>query len=114
MGPNAVDLQSLGRVAVFSRGISKIPELAALIGAHDIVFRPDARKAAEIDAVVGWGHKDTAKAARVYARTHQLPYVRLEDGFLRSADVAEKGWPLSLVLDDVGIYYDASSPSRLE
>jgi len=43
-----------------------------------------------------------------------LPYWRLEDGFLRSASVRSKGPPLSLVLDDVGIYYDATGPSRLE
>ncbi|HEY6722703.1 MAG TPA: hypothetical protein VI197_01695 [Polyangiaceae bacterium] len=113
-GSNEVDLESLGRVAVFSRGISKIPELATLIGARQLVFRPGRRQATEVDAVIGWGHKPTATVAREYARAHGLPYVRLEDGFLRSADVSSKGRPLSLVLDDVGIYYDASAPSRLE
>jgi capsular polysaccharide export protein len=112
MGRNVVDLHSLGRVAVFSRGISKIPELAELIGAHDLVYRPDARQAASIDAVVGWGHKATATAARGYARAHELPYVRLEDGFPSLRGRLEQGPPaLSIVLDDVGIYYDASCPS---
>ncbi|HEU5074808.1 MAG TPA: hypothetical protein VFU02_11550, partial [Polyangiaceae bacterium] len=105
---------SLGRVAVFSSRIRHIPELAALIGASDIVFRPRARHAAEVDAVVGWGHKRTAETARAYARAQGLPYVRLEDGFLRSANVATKGPPLSVVVDHVGIYYDAGSPSQLE
>lgn len=36
----------------------------------------------------------------------------LEDGFLRS--VERDGVPLSLVVDDVGIYYDCRCPSRLE
>lgn len=41
--------------------------------------------------------------------------VRIEDGFLRSRGLgAELVPPLSLVLDDVGIYYDPSQPSRLE
>src|SRR6187399_646079 len=114
MGPKVVDLRSLGRVAVFSRGISKIPDLAELIGASEIVCRPKAGHASELDAVIGWGHKPTAKAARAYAATHALPYVRLEDGFLRSANVGDKGDPLSVVVDDIGIYYDASCPSRLE
>ena len=40
---------------------------------------------------------------------------RLEDGFLRSRGLgAELTPPLSLVLDDLGIYYDPSAPSRLE
>lgn len=114
MGSKAVDLHRLGRVAVFSRGIIKVPEIAELIGAHDVVFRPPAGEASALDAVVGWGHKPTAAAARAYAEAHQLPYVRLEDGFLRSAGAVQKSRPLSLVLDDIGIYYDASCPSRLE
>ena len=39
----------------------------------------------------------------------------VEDGFLRSRGLgADLIAPLSLVLDDVGIYYDATRPSRLE
>ena len=41
--------------------------------------------------------------------------VRVEDGFLRSQGLgADLIPPLSLVLDDLGIYYDPSRPSRLE
>lgn len=41
--------------------------------------------------------------------------VRVEDGFLRSRGLgAELVQPLSLVCDDLGIYYDPSGPSRLE
>lgn len=41
--------------------------------------------------------------------------VRVEDGFLRSKGLgAELIAPLSLVLDDLGIYYDPSRSSRLE
>lgn len=41
--------------------------------------------------------------------------VRLEDGFLRSVGLgADLVRPLSWVVDDLGIYYDASRPSRLE
>ncbi len=41
--------------------------------------------------------------------------VRVEDGFLRSRGLgAELVPPLSLVTDDLGIYYDPSGPSRLE
>jgi len=40
---------------------------------------------------------------------------RVEDGFLRSRGLgAELVPPLSLVTDDLGIYYDPSRPSRLE
>ena len=41
--------------------------------------------------------------------------VRVEDGFVRSRGLgAALTPPLSLVLDDMGIYYDPSQPSRLE
>ena len=41
--------------------------------------------------------------------------VRVEDGFLRSRGLgADLIAPLSLVCDDLGIYYDPSRPSRLE
>ena len=41
--------------------------------------------------------------------------VNVEDGFLRSKGLgAELIAPLSLVLDDLGIYYDPTRPSRLE
>jgi capsular polysaccharide export protein len=41
--------------------------------------------------------------------------VRVEDGFLRSRGLgAELVPPLSLVTDDLGIYYDPNRPSRLE
>lgn len=44
-----------------------------------------------------------------------LPVRRVEDGFLRSRGLgAELVPPLSLVTDDLGIYYDPTRPSRLE
>lgn len=65
--------------------------------------------------VVGWGHKSTADKARRYATQHNLPYIALEDGFIRSLDLGCKGaQPLSLVVDHTGIYYDAGEPSDLE
>ena len=41
--------------------------------------------------------------------------VRVEDGFIRSQGLgAELTPPMSLVLDDLGIYYDPRTPSRLQ
>jgi len=43
------------------------------------------------------------------------PMTRIEDGFLRSRGLgADLIPPLSLVCDDLGIYYDPTQPSRLE
>jgi capsular polysaccharide export protein len=47
--------------------------------------------------------------------TPKSPCLRVEDGFLRSKGLgADLIPPLSLVTDDLGIYYDPSRPSRLE
>lgn len=43
------------------------------------------------------------------------PVTRVEDGFLRSRGLgAELTPPLSLIADDMGLYYDPRTPSRLE
>lgn len=60
-----------------------------------------------------WGRKPTACQAERLAEKLLLPLVRLEDGFLRSVNPDSLN-PLSLVLDQTGIYYDASASSDLE
>ncbi len=67
-----------------------------------------------IEAVAGWGYKPTSLQARKYADRHKFPYLAIEDGFLRSVGLGDRTPPLSVVIDDLGIYYDASRPSRLE
>ena len=65
--------------------------------------------------LVGWGGKPNTQKARQFASQNNLPYLSLEDGFYRSLQPGVQGAaPLSLILDDLGIYYDASKPSRLE
>ena len=50
-----------------------------------------------------------------WASSGKKDVVLVEDGFLRSRGLgADLIAPLSLVLDDIGIYYDATRPSRLE
>ncbi|MEH6834387.1 MULTISPECIES: capsular polysaccharide biosynthesis protein [Falsihalocynthiibacter] len=49
------------------------------------------------------------------ANTQQVPVVRAEDGFLRSRGLGAALVPaMSLILDDLGVYYDPRSESRLE
>lgn len=50
-----------------------------------------------------------------FAQRHALPILHMEDGFIRSVGLGSNLTPpLSLVIDDVGIYFDATAPSRLE
>lgn len=107
-------MSELAEVAIFSGGLLRLEGLKQLLGAGRLRFRPSASQASRIQAVAGWGHKPTAQPARDYARRHGLPYWALEDGFLRSVGLGQREPPLSLIVDDRGIYYDARSPSRLE
>jgi len=102
-------------IATFSPGVARLRHLPQLLGAARVVLRPRDDDARRIDAVIGWGEKPNTVAAVDYARRHQLPYWRAEDGFLRSIRLGVEGDPpLSIVLDDRGIYYDARRESRLE
>ena len=102
------------RLGVFSRGLLELEAIRTVLGTDSIVFRPTAREASTLDAIIGWGHKPTAHIARQYSQNHGLPYWAIEDGFLRSVDLGPKCPPLSLIVDERGIYYDATGPSTLE
>lgn len=77
-----------------------------------LVFEDDAERAARKALKSGrnlliWAGKEPARLS--------VPARRVEDGFLRSRGLgAELVPPLSLVTDDLGIYYDPSRESRLE
>ena len=99
------------RFGIFSRGIARIPFLSALAGA-DIQFLRFGHKS--VDAIAGWGLRPSTRKARAYAQKNSLPYVALEDGFLRSFGTGAHCPPLSMVVDKQGIYYDSTRPSELE
>ncbi|MEM6620210.1 MAG: capsular polysaccharide biosynthesis protein, partial [Pseudomonadota bacterium] len=64
--------------------------------------------------IVVWAGKESTALTRA-AQARKVPVLRMEDGFVRSAGLgAELVVPASLTLDDAGIYYDPSRPSRLE
>lgn len=103
-----------GRVGVFSRGILRTSGVKTFLCADELVLEPSGAAADALDAVAGWGCKSSAQRAAAYAARHGVPLLRLEDGFLRSKGLAVAGaQPLSLIVDDVGIYYDTTRPSRV-
>ena len=64
--------------------------------------------------VVGWGRRPGTQQAQDLAKQLNLPYVALEDGFLRSFGTGDGFEPISLIVDDEGIYYDSRVSSALE
>ncbi|MFT6427540.1 MAG: capsular polysaccharide export protein, partial [Brevundimonas sp.] len=96
---------------VCAPGVLKVPFLDVFLSDYDLRRLPSD----DVQAVLGWGMKPTAAAGRRWAEKNGRPYVALEDGFLRSVGIGEAGaTSLSLIVDDLGVYYDATRPSRLE
>ncbi len=63
---------------------------------------------------LGWGIKRSSLSARLLARICGGTSVFLEDSFLRSYFSGKKSPTLSLIFDELGIYYDCNQASALE
>lgn len=93
----------------------RIPHLAAFLPETRALVRVRGHVPRRIDSIAGWGFKPTSQRARRLAERRKLPYLALEDGFVRSLGPAAQGFaPSSLIVDRVGVYYDATRPSTLE
>lgn len=91
----------------------RFPDLAAMLGRWRVVSAETHALAA--DGFAGWGRKLPARMVQRLAQARQRPFWTLEDGFLRSVGLGKHGWPgVSFVMDDLGVHFDASTPSRLE
>lgn len=103
-------------IATLSAAIYQLPGLATLLGCGQLkrLYRWLPWYSAKAEAILAWGLKPSAQQAAVFALKHQLPLLRIEDGFLRSVGLGFQCPPCSIVIDDIGIYYDATKPSRLE
>ncbi len=103
-----------GHVATGMR-LWKRGRLQAVFGRHKpLIFIKDPAQAARVA-------QQKARPLLIWAGkepdgfTAETPILRVEDGFLRSRGLgANLVPPLSLVTDDLGIYYDPQRPSRLE
>lgn len=72
-------------------------------------------KSGKAQAVLAWGRKPSTLKAEQLAAKLQLPIWRLEDGFIHSLGQGVLGaTSCSLVLDQQGIYYDATRVSDIE
>jgi len=101
-------------IGYFSSGIGRIPYLDKFLG-------ESCRKVTLLSrsqswsSIVGWGRKITAEKPQRFARKKGIPYIALEDGFLRSLKLGiNDTLRHSLIVDNTGIYYDATCPSDLE
>ena len=105
-----------------SRGITKQPHWQSLFDVRQTVYcSPLMRffnRSFDGDVIIDWGNKRRVTAEKI-AQKHNKPLLCLEDGFIRSIGLGQasdniQNKSYSLVVDDVGIYYDSTQPSRLE
>ena len=98
---------------VFSSKIKKIFAIEQFIEEKVSVFIPYLFRSSQKFA--GWGRKPSFFRAQQAAQQHHVTCVCLEDGFIRSLGLGKAGYqPLSLVIDQIGIYFDATQASDLE
>lgn len=91
--------------------MTKIPFVSVMVEDEIIQVR---RLAFRTDKTAGWGAKPSGRRAEQLAAKQDLKPLFLEDGFLRSFGTGEHFPPLSLVVDEYGIYYDCTRPSTIE
>lgn len=102
-------------IGIYSSGIWQIPHLQSFLGETCCKLSSFSDIPTEVNAIAVWGERPSAQRPIEKAVKTGLPVLRLEDGFTRSLGLGVNGAPpLGLVIDDLGIYYDASHPSRLE
>ena len=100
----------------YSNGIRRIKQIEQFLGV-DTVRAPNQIGADECEAVSAlvWGRKQSAKRTQNWAASQNVPVWQLEDGFIRTASSnAHSRTTYSLIVDEVGVYYDANTPSALE
>lgn len=103
-----------GHIAVGMR-LWKRKRLQRFFGAHRALKFTDKTPVAKAKrsgrGILVWA----SKASGLRDQTEGVPVAQVEDGFLRSRGLgAELMPPMSLVTDDLGIYYDPTRESRLE
>ncbi|MEI2685461.1 MAG: capsular polysaccharide biosynthesis protein [Cypionkella sp.] len=105
----------LGHVATGMR-LWKRARLQAVFGSiKPLIFSESSETAGKLALEKGRSVLVWAAKERASLQATGVPILRVEDGFIRSRGLgAELVPPLSLVADDLGIYYDPSRDSRLE
>jgi len=99
-----------------SNNLRSLVNLSKFLGVERIVSRAEAKRSNLVpDIAVVWGRKVSGHSTLEYATSVGIPVWYLEDGWVRTcSEDAHSRKSYSLLVDKVGVYYDASSPSSIE
>lgn len=99
--------------AVTSLGLWRIrADIARLLDA-ELVLWPLCNPA-RIEGFVGWGWRPSGRRANALSAGTGKPAIIIEDGFLRGFEPGPGEPSHAFVVDEEGIYFDATGPSRLQ
>ncbi|WFL69461.1 capsular polysaccharide biosynthesis protein [Pantoea sp. X85] len=102
-------------IGIFSSGIWRIPFLRNFLAQPCQKLSRQRPVSDAVTTIAVWGYRPNTRQPVAWARGVGKSVLRLEDGYIRSLDLGVNGAPpFSLVLDRLGIYYDANRPSELE
>lgn len=105
-----------GLGAIYGVARWKRPTVSQLLwgGADPLPYRRDAAGLSATARIAVWKSR-TPRRALAAIEQSGAPIAEIEDGFIRSSGLgADCVPPLSIVVDDEGIYFDPGSPSALE
>jgi len=98
-----------------SLGIRRIKHIEKFLSVDAVVSPGSVTDAQDVQGVVVWGRKESAIPALKYAESKKLSVTYLEDGWVRSASTnAHSRHSYSLLVDELGVYYDPTCESQLE
>lgn len=103
-------IQESQPATIYAHGFSrwKKPFMAKFLAGSDVKFVKTFASVPDGAHLLIWGRKPAPD-------NRDFQILRAEDGFLRSSGLgADLVRPLSLVVDDLGIYFDSTQASRLE
>ena len=101
------------RLCYFNAGFLRQPRLRRILelAGHELRLALPAPG----DGVVVWGRSPYAARGEAVAARRGAPLIRIEDAFLRSLRPGRMGdAPMGLMIDGLGVHFDASRPSTLE
>ncbi|MBY0405110.1 MAG: hypothetical protein K2X66_14510, partial [Cyanobacteria bacterium] len=103
------------RYLTFSSNLLNLGNLETFLNGKVVKRKVFSLKPSSVHGVIGWGRTLLAQRAQWFSKRQNLPFITLEEGFLQSIGMGTREIaPFSLIMDEVGIYYDASQPSALE
>ena len=111
-GPQSPEVPPAQRLFVYTGGMARgrIRRILTLAGYQVRLGWPR-----RDDSIAVWGRSPLAARGEAVAKRSGAALIRIEDPFLRSIRPGRMGEPpLGLLIDDQGVHFDGSTPSRLE